>query len=150
MTNISSPKQISPRSAARLAAVQALYQIEQTGERPALVMAEFRQHRLGKAIDDETIVKADDRLFIDIVDGVTTHADDLTAQLGAHIGEKWSMARLNSILRHIIRAGAYELAHRKDIPPGVVISEYVEIAHGFVDVGDAAFVNGILDKLAKS
>jgi transcription antitermination protein NusB len=144
------PKPGSPRAAARLAAVQALYQIEQSGERPAMVMAEFRQHRIGQTIDEDTYIKADDKLFIDIVDGVTTHLADLDAQLAPHLAQGWSMERIDSILRQVIRCGAYELAHRKDIPPKVVISEYVDVAYAFAEKTEAAFVNSVLDRLAKN
>jgi transcription antitermination protein NusB len=144
------PKPGSPRAAARLAAVQALYQIEQTGERPAMVMAEFRQHRIGQTIEDAQYVKADDKLFIDIVDGVSTHRPDLDAQLVPHLAAGWTLERIDSIMRQIIRCGAYELAYRKDIPPNVVISEYVDVAHAFADRNEASFVNSVLDKLAKN
>jgi N utilization substance protein B len=149
MTDHSS-KPASSRTAARLAAVQALYQIEQTDTRPALVMAEFRQHRLGQTIDGDTYIKADDKLFIDIVDGVATHQPELDDQLRPHLAQGWSLERIDSILRQVIRCGAYELSHRKDIPPKVVISEYVDVAHAFAEKTEAAFVNSILDKLAKN
>jgi transcription antitermination protein NusB len=149
MTDIVS-KPASPRTAARLAAVQALYQIEQTEARPAMVMAEFRQHRLGQTIDDDTYIKADDKLFIDIVDGVTTHQTELDSQLARHLAQGWTLERIDSILRQVIRCGAYELAHRQDIPPKVVISEYVDVAHAFAEKTEAAFVNSVLDKLARS
>jgi transcription antitermination protein NusB len=140
----------SARAAARLAAVQALYQIETTGERPTMVMAEFRQHRLGHTIGEDRYIKADDKLFIDIVDGVTTHLAELDATLATHLATGWSMARLDAIMRQTLRCGAYELTHRKDIPPKVVISEYVEVAYAFVEKADASFVNGVLDGLAKA
>jgi transcription antitermination protein NusB len=143
------PKPGSARAAARLAAVQALYQIETTSARPTMVMAEFRQHRLGKAIGEDQYVKADDKLFIDIVDGVTTHLADLDTALSAHLADGWSMKRLDAIMRQTLRCGAYELLHRKDIPPNVVISEYVDVAYAFVNKAEASFVNGVLDKLAK-
>lgn len=152
MTQTAAPatKSGSPRAAARLAAVQALYQIEQTGERATMVMAEFRQHRLGQTIEGDQYVKADDRLFIDIVDGVTTHMAALDAKIIPHLASNWRLERIDSILRQVIRCGAYELAHRKDIPSAVVISEYVDVAHAFVDKNDAAFVNGVLDRMART
>jgi transcription antitermination protein NusB len=140
----------SARTAARLAAVQALYQIETTGERPTMVMAEFRQYRLGQVIGEDQYIKADDKMFIDIVDGVTTHLADLDAALSQHLAAGWSMARIDSIMRQTLRCGAYELTYRKDVPPKVVISEYVDVAYAFVEKPEASFVNGVLDGLAKA
>ncbi len=150
MTNITQLKPGSARAAARLAAVQALYQIESSGERPAFVMTEFRQHRLGKAIEDDEYVKADDRLFIAIVDGVTNDLPRIDEAVTAHLTEGWAMDRLDMIVKQILRAGAFELMDRADIPPKVIISEYVEVAKAFFERPEAAFVNGHLDSLARA
>jgi transcription antitermination protein NusB len=147
---ISKPIVGTARAAARLAAVQALYQIESTGERPAVVMTEFRQHRIGKAIGDDHYVKADDKLFIAIVDGVTNDLTSIDASVSEHLTDGWSIERLDLIVKQILRAGVFELTSRTDIPPKVVISEYVEVAKAFFDRPEAAFVNGHLDSLARS
>jgi transcription antitermination protein NusB len=151
MENVTSKPIVgTARAAARLAAVQALYQIESTGERPALVMTEFRQHRIGKAIDDDHYVIADDKLFIAIVDGVTNDLESIDTSVSEHLTDGWSIERLDLIVKQILRAGVFELTSRADIPPKVVISEYVEVAKAFFERPEAAFVNGHLDSLARS
>ncbi len=114
-----------------------------------MVMTEFRQHRLGATIGEDHYVKADDKLFIAIVDGVTNDMAELDGAIAAHLTEGWTLDRLDRIVRQILRAGAFELTSRDDIPPKVVISEYVEVAKAFFDRPEAAFVNGLLDALAR-
>jgi N utilization substance protein B len=133
----------SARRAARLAAVQALYQLEMndTDSSPKQVIAEFESMRL----DD----KADRELFADIVSGTMARIAELDAEIGRLLVEGWTVERLEAVLRAILRAGAYELVARLDVPPRVAINEYVEIAFSFFGGREPSLVNGVLDRLAK-
>jgi len=139
------------RSIARLGAVQALYQLAlNPGLGADLVVGEFRLHRLGREIDGETYGEADEELFADIVRGVARHREQLDETLSAALSEEWPLRRLETILRLILEAGAYELAHRLDIPPRVTLSEYVAIAHAFFDGKEPGLANGVLNRLARA
>ncbi len=138
------------RSVARLGAVQALYQLAlNPGLGAEIVIGEFRLHRLGREIDGETYGEADEELFIDIVRGVARHREQLDETIAASLTEEWPLRRLQTILRLILEAGAYELAHRRDVPPRVVLSEYVAIAHAFFDGKEPGLANGVLNRLAR-
>jgi transcription antitermination protein NusB len=132
----------SRRALARLAAVQALYQIDLTVGEPAKVIAEFRQHRLDK--------NADRDFFGEIVDGVSARHTEVDGLLTPLLAEGWAMARLETVLRAILRAGAFELLARGDVPARVVIDEYVNVARAFFSDKEPGVVNGILDRLARS
>jgi N utilization substance protein B len=141
------------RSVARLLAVQALYQIELNRSAPGVpgidaVIGEFVKHRLGQEIEGENYGEADRTLFIDIVHGASSRQDDLDPMLSSALTDEWPLLRLETTLRAILRAGAYELLARSDIPPRVIISEYLDVAHAFFTGKEAAMVNGVLDKLA--
>lgn len=139
------------RSLARLAAVQALYQLElNPGRGPDAVIGEFLHHRLGREIDGANYGEADEKLFGDIVRGVFEHRERLDETLSAALSEEWSLPRLERLLRLILEAGAYELVHRSDIPPRVTISEYVAIAYAFFSGREPALANGIFDRLART
>jgi len=139
------------RSIARLGAVQALYQIAlNPGLGAELVVGEFLHHRLGREIDGEVYGEADEALFADIVRGVARHRERLDETLAASLSEEWPLRRLETNLRLILEAGAYELAHRSDIPPRVTLSEYVAIAHAFFDGGEPGLANGVLNRLARA
>jgi transcription antitermination protein NusB len=125
---------INPRSTARLAAVQALYQMEMTGGSSAWVITEFRHHRLGRDIDGELYAKADEVFFVDIVDGVDQLRDTLDAGIATHLSDGWSLPRIDSTLRQLLRAAAYELKLRVDTPTAVIINEYVEVANALSNV----------------
>ena len=137
------------RSASRLAAVQALYQIDM--ERPALhlLLDEFHMHRLGAEIEDVEYAKADIAFFDDIVRGVDARREEIDAVLTARLAKGWAIARLDKTMLQILRAGTYELMARNDVAIGTAISEYVDVAHAFFDEREAKFVNGILDAVAK-
>ena len=137
------------RSAARLAAVQALYQQEMEKTPLATLLHEFHHHRLGATIEDVEYADAEVDFFDDVVKGVDARRDELDGLIAARLAEGWSLARLDKPMRQILRAGAYELAARIDVPTGSVISEYVDVAHAFYDKREAAFVNGLLDAVAK-
>jgi N utilization substance protein B len=138
------------RSAARLAAVQALYQREMEGTHLARLLDEFHQHRLGQEIEDEQYEKADVAFFDDVVSGVIARQDEIDALLGERLAEGWRLDRLDKTLLQVLRAGAYELLARPDVPTNAAISEYLDVAHAFFDKGDARFANGVLDAVAKA
>ncbi len=137
------------RSAARLAAVQALYQLDMEGTPLATLLHEFHQHRLGATIEDVTYADAEESFFDDVVTGVDKRRGEIDAMITARLSKGWSLERLDKPMRQILRAGAYELIARKDVPTGTVISEYVDVAHAFYDKREAGFVNGLLDGVAK-
>lgn len=139
----------TPRSTARLAAVQALYQLELSGGDVEQVIAEFTAHRLGEAIDDVTLVRPDRALFAELVRGVTQGRRDLDDMIAAVLVEDWTIERLETLLACILRAGAHELADRPDTPARVVISEYVDLADAFYADKETGLVNGVLDRLAR-
>ncbi len=139
------------RTVARLAAVQALYQLElNPGLDAEAVVREFIAYRLNREIEGDQLAEADPAFFADIVRSVAADQEWLDAQIAAALVEDWPLARLDSVLRAILRAGAFELRHRTDIPPGVSISEYVSIAHAFFAGREPAFANGVLDRLGRS
>jgi transcription antitermination protein NusB len=138
------------RSVARLAAVQALYQLELNREvDPEVVVREFARHRLGQEIDGDRYGEADPALFSDIVRGVKADMDRLDATISEVLTEEWPLPRFDAVLRAILRAGAYELVHRRDVPPRVSINEYTTIAHAFFSGKEPGLANGVLDKLGR-
>jgi N utilization substance protein B len=139
------------RSVARLTAVQALYQLELTREADAeAVVREFTRHRFGHDIDGDRYGEADPVLFADIVRGAAADLERLDAAISTVLTEEWPLSRLDAVLRALLRAGAYELVHRRDIPPRVSISEYTSIAHAFFSGKEPGLVNGVLDRLGRA
>ena len=139
------------RSVARLAAVQALYQLELNREvDPEVVVREFARHRLGQEIDGDRYGEADSALFSDIVRGVKADLDRLDVTISEVLTEEWPLPRFDVVLRAILRAGAYELVHRHDVPPRVSINEYTTIAHAFFAGKEPGLANGVLDKLGRT
>jgi N utilization substance protein B len=137
------------RSAARLAAVQALYQQEMEGTPLSRLLEEFHQHRLGATIEDETYYDAERDFFDDIVAGADSRRGEIDRLISERLAEGWNLERLDRPMRAILRAGAYELIARADVPVGSVISEYVDVAHAFYDKRESGFVNGLLDAIAR-
>ncbi|HVL29207.1 MAG TPA: transcription antitermination factor NusB [Sphingomicrobium sp.] len=137
------------RSAARLAAVQALYQMEMEGTPLARLLHEFHEHRLGATIEDETYAEAEVAFFDDIVSGADARREEIDALIAERLAAGWSLERLDRPMRAILRAGAYELLARPDVPAATVINEYLDVAHAFYDKREAGFVNGLLDAIAK-
>ena len=137
----------SSRSAARLATVQALYQMDMTGIDLNEVIAEFEVHRLGKEIEGCQYADAEAAFFRDLVKGVVREQLKIDPLIDKQLAEGWRLTRVDSILRAILRAGAYEILKRNDVPARVIISEYVDIAHAFFADEEPKVVNGILDKL---
>ena len=137
------------RSAARLAAVQALYQQEMEGTPVPRLLKEFHDHRLGATIEDTEYLEAEREFFDDIVSGATARTADIDSAISAKLATGWSLERLDRPMRAILRAGVYELIARPDVPVGSVITEYIDVAHAFYDKRESGFVNGLLDSIAK-
>lgn len=138
------------RAAARLGAVQALYQQQMEGTPLTQLLDEFHMHRLGAEIEGMQFNEAERSFFDDLVKGTLARRDEIDALLESKLAEGWSLARLDKTQLQILRAGAYELMARADIPTGTAISEYVDVAHAFFDAREAKFVNGVLDAVAKA
>ncbi len=137
------------RGAARLAAVQALYQMELAGTPIVEVIAEFENFRLGREIDGEQYRDADAGWFRDIVEGVLADQRIVDPKIHEALVDAWPLKRVDATLRAILRAGAFELLRRKDVPARAVISEYVDIAKAFFDDDERKIVNGVLDRVAR-
>lgn len=142
------------RSAARLAAVQALYQMQMEKTALAKLLDEFHQHRLGRAVDDEgedepVYAEAEVAFFDDVVRGVAARVEEIDALIASKLAAGWTTTRLDKTMLQVLRAGTYELLARADIPVAVAINEYVEVAKAFFDNTEARFVNGVLDAVAK-
>lgn len=142
-------KRTQARSAARLAAVQALYQHEMEATPVAQLIHEFHQHRIGAIIEDAEYAGADVPFFDDIVKGVLARQDEIDAAIVARLASGWTMERLDRTMKAILRAGTYELIARGDVPVGAVVSEYVDVAKAFFDGREAGFANGLLDTIGK-
>jgi transcription antitermination protein NusB len=138
------------RSAARLAAVQALYQQQMEGTPLNRLLDEFHQHRLGAEIEELRFADAETAFFDDIVRGVDARRDEIDLLLSERLAQGWNLARLDKTMLQVLRAGTYELIARADIATGTAISEYVDVAKAFFDDREAKFVNGVLDAVAKS
>ena len=136
------------RSVARLAAVQALYQMEVAGVGVEAVVREFGEHRFGRDLEGQRLADADEAFFGQIVRGVVADQGVLDAAIRKRLAANWKLDRLDATVRAVLRCGAFELNARKDVPSEVVINEYVELAKAFVDAKEVAFVNGALDGVA--
>jgi N utilization substance protein B len=135
------------RHAARLAAVQALYQMEISGDGADDVTAEFVAHRFGRE-PEVTPGEPDEAFFADLVHGVPARQQEIDAAVAKCLAENWRLSRVDSLLRAILRAGAYEILARPDVPAKVVIDEYVGLTHAFEAEEGTPFINAALDKLA--
>ncbi|MEO0063268.1 MAG: hypothetical protein RLZZ08_1828 [Pseudomonadota bacterium] len=144
------PPRSKARSAARLAAVQALYQWHMEQTPLARLLDEFHQHRLGREIEDAHYADAEVEFFDDLVQGAIARMDEINELLQSKLAQGWTLARLDKTMLQILRVGTYELLARPDVPVGSAISEYVDVAHAFFDEREAKFVNGVLDAVAKS
>lgn len=138
------------RAAARLAAVQALYQYEMERTPEAMLLDEFHRHRLGAEIDEDQYAEAEVAFFDDVVKGVLARRDEIDALLEQRLQQGWKLERLDRTMLQILRAGAYELLARADVPTAAAISQYVDVAHAFFEAREAKFVNGVLDAVAKA
>jgi transcription antitermination protein NusB len=137
------------RSAARLAAVQALYQMDVAGKGVIDALAEFEAFWMGREVEGVSFEPAENAFFRAILSGVVEEQRPIDGRIDKALSEGWPLKRVEAVLRAILRAGAYELMFRKDVPARVVISEYVELAHRFYDEDEPGLVNGVLDALAR-
>ena len=144
---MSGPK--ASRSVARLAAVQALYQMEVSGVGVEHVIREFTDHRFDRDVEGETLAAADETFFADLVRGVVSEQAKVDSAIVKRLASGWKLARLDATARAILRSGAFELTHRPDVPTEVVIDEYVELAKSFFEGPEPGFVNGALDAVAQ-
>jgi len=142
------PRKANKRGAARLAAVQALYQMDLAGTGLNEILAEFESHWLGGDVEGAQYRPAEAAFFRDIVGGVVREQTRLDPQIDAALARGWPLRRIETILRAVLRAGAYELACRSDVPARVVMAEYVDVAAAFVDQEETGMVNAVLDQLA--
>lgn len=137
------------RTVARLAAVQALYQMEMSGVGAEAVIAEFSEHRFDRDMEGETLAEADEAFFADLVKGVVAKQAAIDGAVSHRLATGWKLERIDATLRAILRAGGWELMHRPDVPVEVAIDEYVEIAKSFFEGPEPGFVNGALDGIAR-
>jgi N utilization substance protein B len=142
-------RKANKRGAARLAAVQALYQMDLAGTGLNEILAEFESHWLGGVVEGEQYRPAEAAFFRDIVGGVVREQSKLDPQIDTALQRGWPLKRIETVLRAVLRAGAYELACRRDVPARVVTSEYVDVASAFVDKEETGMVNAVLDQLAR-
>jgi N utilization substance protein B len=142
------PRKANKRGAARLAAVQALYQMDLAGTGLNEILAEFEKHWLGSEVEGAQYRPAEAAYFRDVVGGVVREQTTLDPQIDAALARGWPLRRIETILRAVLRAGAYELACRSDVPARVVMAEYVDVAAAFVDQEETGMVNAVLDQLA--
>jgi N utilization substance protein B len=136
------------RSAARLAALQALYQLEITAGLPQDVIEEFIAHRFNHDAETGLGIEHDEAFFADLVHGVLKHQIEIDRSLARSLAAGWTLTRIDSILRALLRAASYELVARRDVPVKVVLDEYVDLARDFFDGDEPGFVNAVLDRLA--
>lgn len=150
---MSKPREKAPllnkRRAARLAAVQALYQLDLTGGQVAAVIAEFVAHRLDQLLEpfDLPPLAIDRDWFRLVTEGAWKSRATLDPEIGQVLADGWTLERCDALLRALLRAGAFELASRTDVPIKVAINEYVDLGHLFFDGPEPGFINGVLDRL---
>lgn len=145
----SEERKANRRGAARLAAVQALYQMDIAGTPLSDILAEFESHWLGGEVEGSQYLPAEAAFFRDIVGGTVREQRKLDPMIDAALSAGWPLKRVEALLRAVLRAGAFELDQRKDIPARVVVSEYVDVANAFVDRDETGMVNAVLDSLAR-
>lgn len=137
------------RSAARLSIVQALYQMEVAGKGVNEILAEFETHWMGREIEGDQYKPAEVEFFRDVLQGVLTDQIAIDRQIDQALSGAWPLARVEAVMRAVLRAGAYELRARKDVPPRVVIKEYVDVAGAFFGATESGMVNAVLDRIAR-
>ena len=138
------------RSSARLAAAQALYQMDVTGKGLNEILAEFEAHWIGREVEGAQYKPAEIAFFRDIMAGVLGDQEALDRQIDANLQKGWPLRRIEALMRAILRAGCYELKKRADVPARVAIAEYVDVAGAFFDREEAGMINAVLDALARA
>jgi N utilization substance protein B len=144
------PRKANRRGAARLAAVQALYQMDIAATPVNDILAEFNSHWIGREVEGSQYLPAEAAFFRAIVEGVVHGQRRIDPMIDKALAGGWPLKRVEALLRAVLRAGAYELENRTDVPARVVVSEYVDIAHAFLDRDETGMVNAVLDQLARS
>ena len=137
------------RSAARLGAVQALYQMDLAGADVGDVLAQFSSRAIGDNFEDGQCGEADYKFLKEVVDGAVREQAAIDPALDAILDKGWPLHRLDATVRAILRAGAYELMFMEKVPARVAISQYVDVAGAFFDAEEPKFINGVLDRLAR-
>ena len=137
------------RSAARLAAVQALYQMDVSGKGVIDAFAEFEAFWIGREVEGVAFQPSDVEFFRNVLSGVVENQRTIDVKIDAALARGWPLTRIEAVLRAILRAGTYELMFRKDVPARVVITEYVDVAHGFYGGDEPGLVNAVLDAVAR-
>lgn len=149
MSTVSPQKPANKRGAARLAAVQAIYQMDIAGTRLTDIVEEYEALRIGKEVDGQEYLEADLAWFRNLVSGVVNGQKDLDPMIHKTLPDDWPLSRIDTLLRSVLRCGVYELKHRSDVPTKVVIAEYIEIAKAFFEDEEPRLVNAVLDRLAR-
>jgi transcription antitermination protein NusB len=145
----SQDRRANKRGAARLAAVQALYQMDLAATPLHEILAEFESHWIGREVEGEQYLPAEAAFFREIVGGVVAEQRKLDPMIDDALARGWPLKRIETVLRAILRAGAYELDKRSDIPARVIVSEYVDVAHAFVEKDETGLINAVLDQIAR-
>jgi transcription antitermination protein NusB len=143
------PRKANRRGAARLAAVQALYQMDLAGTGLKEILAEFEDHWLGREVEGEQYLPAEAAFFRELVCGFVAEQRRLDPLIDEALAAGWPLKRIDAILRAVMRAGTYELDQKQDIPARVIVSEYVDVANAFVDKDETGMVNAVLDQIAR-
>ena len=146
---VAGTEKIRPRTAARLCAVQALYQMEMGGGSAESIVTQFVEHRFIEVVDGFDYRDADTAHFGRIVRGASANREQLDEVISGSLVEGWTLERLDNLLRATLRAGVFELLFTPDVPVKVVLNEYVDIAHGFFEGAEPGLVNGILDAIGR-
>ena len=137
------------RAAARLAATQALYQMEVGGKGLNDILAEFESHWIGQEVEGEQYIPAEIEFFRDILGGVIADQRAIDLEIDATLNDGWPLKRVEAVMRAVLRAGDYELIKRRDVPARVVIKEYVDVAAAFLAADEVGMINAVLDRLAR-
>ena len=137
------------RGAARLAAVQALYQMDIAGTGSNEILAQFESHWIGREVEGDEYLPAEAAHFRDVVRGVVDEQRRLDPMIDQALQKSWPLKRIETVLRAILRAGTYELDRKPDVPARVVVAEYVDVAHAFVDGDETGMINAVLHQLAR-
>jgi N utilization substance protein B len=142
-------RKANKRGAARLAAVQALYQMDLAGTGLNEILAQFESHWIGREVEGAQYLPAEAAFFRDIVSGVVRDQRELDPLIDEALSKGWPLKRIEAVLRAALRAGAYELIHRGDVPARVVVAEYADVVAAFVESDETGMVNAVLDQLAR-
>ncbi|VUD69731.1 transcription antitermination factor NusB [Methylobacterium symbioticum] len=140
---------LEQRAGARLAVVQALYDMDISGKGVLDALAEFEAHWIGREIDGVAHPPAEVAFFRDLLRGTVEEQRQIDPQIDQALTQGWPLRRIETVLRAILRAGTYELMFRKDVPPRAAISQYVDVAHSFYTGDEPGLVNAVLDRIAR-